>query len=120
MLGGHIAVTSTEGVGRTFTVCIAVGDVPHLELVDYATLLKESPTFEQPPETAPRLTCHILVVDDRREIRFLSKRLLNNAGATADAMQGDMRDCLEAGCNAYLSKPIDGPKLIQLVRQFTH
>jgi two-component system CheB/CheR fusion protein len=30
------------------------------------------------------LNCHVLVVDDRREIRFLSKRFLSQAGALVD------------------------------------
>ena len=30
-----------------------------------------------------RLSCHVLIVDDRRDIRFLSKQILTKAGATA-------------------------------------
>ena len=177
MLGGHITATSTERVGSTFSVSIAIGELTEVELIDYAELLNDVSPSEQAPRDEHKLNCHVLVVDDRRDIRFLSKRLLSKAGATsdecedglmavqyiadclatrncpdlilldmqmpnldgyqtarqlrelgyagpiialtADAMQGDMRDCLEAGCNAYLSKPIDGQKLIQLISQFT-
>ena len=38
---------------------------------------------------------------------------------TADAMHGDMKRCLECGCDSYLSKPIDAQALIQLVGKFT-
>ena len=38
---------------------------------------------------------------------------------TADAMQGDMNLCREAGCNDYLAKPIDVQLLLQMVYKMT-
>jgi CheY-like chemotaxis protein len=35
---------------------------------------------------------------------------------TADAMHGDMKRCIDAGCNDYLSKPIDKNVLLRKVR----
>ena len=34
---------------------------------------------------------------------------------TANAMQGDKQKCLEVGCSAFLSKPIDMDKLFEIV-----
>ncbi|SFI01055.1 response regulator [Planctomicrobium piriforme] len=36
---------------------------------------------------------------------------------TAGAMEEDRRECLAAGCNEYLSKPIDGMRLVETVHR---
>lgn len=178
MLGGEISMQSTEGVGSTFTLTVDVGDVADVELVEFgAGTVSEAKLPEPKRLEGLSLQCRVLVVDDRRDIRFLSRRLLTKAGATvdecedgqvavdfmkdclgkdncpalvlldmqmpnldgyqtarilrslgykgpiialtADAMQGDMNECLEAGCNDYLSKPIDGERLIRMVAEMT-
>jgi len=39
---------------------------------------------------------------------------------TANAMKGDDQKCNEAGCNEYISKPIDRKKLRKLLEQYLH
>jgi len=38
---------------------------------------------------------------------------------TAHAMKGDDQKCLEAGCTAYLSEPVDPDQLLELVGRYT-
>ncbi|WP_372896124.1 CheR family methyltransferase [Stieleria sp.] len=178
MLGGNITASSTEGVGSTFTLRIATGDVSQSDLVRYVEPRPDDGSESTLEDSEPhKLSCHVLVVDDRQDIRYLSKHILSKAGATvdecedgllavehltaclktgdcpdlilldmqmpnldgystskklceigyrgpiialtADAMQGDMNRCLEAGCNDYLSKPIDAGKMLRVIREAT-
>lgn len=176
MLGGRISVTSELGKGSTFSCLIATGDVDSTELVALTLDASTSPEFS--PFDSHKLNCRVLVVDDRRDVRFLAKHFLVKAGAevemaddghqavefverntqkgaapidlilldmqmprldgyqtaarlremnfrhpiialTADAMHGDMSRCLKSGCDAYLSKPIDAARLLELVAEYT-
>ena len=118
----------------------------------------------------------ILVVDDRRDIRFLAQHFIEKAGGkvvtatngqeaiellthpdpdqctvdlvvmdmqmpimdgyaaaeklrrcgfkkpiialTANAMKDDRDKCLAAGCNDYATKPLDGPKFVQMIAYY--
>jgi len=177
MLGGNICAESKLGEGSKFSVAIRTGPIDDVELVEPHVFIE----MPSPPITLVAeeslLGCRILVVDDRRDIRFLSRHILSRAGAivdeaedgqlaldfirnrltegnppalilldmqmpnldgyetakllrasgfvgpilalTADAMQGNMNRCLEAGCNDYMSKPIHAARLVQLVRELT-
>ncbi|MEP0428165.1 PAS domain S-box protein [Rhodopirellula bahusiensis] len=178
MLGGTISFQSDLGKGSTFTLSVFPGDLADVPMVDHSQPQEElADRSDESPAEKIELNCHALVVDDRRDIRFLSRHILTKAGATveecadgqqavdkiiedmkvehcpdviildmqmpnldgyatakklrelgydapiialtADAMQGDMNLCLKAGCNDYLSKPIDAAKLLQLVSNLT-
>ena len=172
MLGGDIVCDSELNRGSTFIATIGIGKITNVDLVTPKGSSPQSISQDLTSDNI-RLEANILVVDDRRDIRFLSKHILGKAGAriteaedgllavetvkraisesktfdlilldmqmpnldgyktaaalrqlgypgpiialTADAMQGDMNKCIEAGCNDYLSKPIDAASMLQLV-----
>ena len=80
-LGGEVTAQSELGKGSTFIVTIATGNMEGVALIDPCPHTMHSELVGEPlPEI--RLNCCILIVDDRREIRYLSKHFLSQAGAT--------------------------------------
>jgi CheY-like chemotaxis protein len=39
---------------------------------------------------------------------------------TANAMKGDDKKCIEAGCDDYLTKPLDREQLLEKIRKYLH
>ncbi len=83
MLGGTISARSSIGNGSTFVLTISTGEVTANNLVHSEFGFSFNP---QSPEVEG-LQCKVLIVDDRREIRFLSKRLLSKSGASVEEVE---------------------------------
>jgi len=124
MLGGRIAIHSTLGSGSKFSISIATGDLSNVRFIKPEQA--EPPLRDEIEAKQVTLRSHVLVVDDRRDIRFLSKSLLTKAGATIEEAEDGIKAIakvealfIEAGCNDYLSKPIDAKSLIGKVHELT-
>jgi two-component system, chemotaxis family, CheB/CheR fusion protein len=172
LLGGTLELESELGSGATFTFCIDIGPLDKVTLV--STNIDPTAAELDAPDDSIHLDACILVVDDRRDIRYLVEHFLSEAGArvatakdgaealdllsdpaaqkstdlvvmdiqmpgldgyetarrlrkfgyrkpilalSAGAMKGDREKAISAGCNDYLSKPINGPQLVTSVSQ---
>jgi signal transduction histidine kinase/DNA-binding response OmpR family regulator len=172
MMGGTIAFATQINRGTAFRVAIPT------HALDATTIrLPRSLNPAQSWIANSPLDCRVLVVDDRREIRYLVRQFIEEAGGraytvgdghssfeaiqsaarenqpfdivlmdmqmpgldgyeatrqlraqgfsrpiialTADAMKGNREKCLEAGCDDYLSKPIDREILVEMVARYT-
>ncbi len=169
MLGGAIEVSSQIGKGSEFRFTLATGDLAGVESVQAGPMELRASTGETTSGSLPDLTgLRVLVVDDRRDIRYLVQSYLEEAGAsvdtggdgqaaldhlelatpdilvldmqmprldgystarelrqrgckvpilalTASAMKYDRDLCLQAGCDSYLSKPVQRAALLRQV-----
>jgi two-component system CheB/CheR fusion protein len=79
LLGGSISVESAEGRGSTFTFRVGTGPLEEVPLQDEAV---PAPVLAVPPVS--RLDeRRILIVDDRRDMRYLIQTYVEEAGAIA-------------------------------------
>ncbi|MEZ6130898.1 MAG: response regulator [Planctomycetaceae bacterium] len=93
MLGGQISVKSESGQGSRFLLAIDAGDLSTANLIAPHQYSGETSSGKG-ARTSQALRCRVLVVDDRRDIRFLSKRILTQAGATVTEAE-DGQDAVE-------------------------
>ena len=91
MLGGDISMESELGVGSTFTVTIPIGPISEAHLIKPNVFNRPDPV-EDEEFKLDKLTCRILIVDDRRDVRHISQHFLEKAGAQVstaeDGQQG--------------------------------
>ena len=107
MLGGEIRVKSQQGEGSTFTCEIAAEAVAESggELPDTTRTDRETTRDPQPE----RLSCRVLVVDDRREVLFLTRHFLKESGAIVESAT-DGVEAVEA-----IQRTMDGGRGFDLV-----
>jgi two-component system CheB/CheR fusion protein len=80
MLGGTITVESEVGKGSTFRFTVATGSLNDATWLSPDTSILRKTDIDSGTPPLPRLSGKILAVDDRREIRFLVRRLVQSAG----------------------------------------
>ncbi|TWT52274.1 Autoinducer 2 sensor kinase/phosphatase LuxQ [Thalassoglobus neptunius] len=88
MLAGTVSVESELGEGSVFTLRIPVGDIGDVEFVEPGSpqgFEKDSPAAI--PVEEIQLDGRVLVVDDRRDVRFLTKHILTKAKAAVDELE---------------------------------
>lgn len=98
MLGGEITARSRVNEGSCFSFCINAGSVectspPTLDkesirsVVSKASRSESSSSDSDECQVPPSLDCQVLVADDRRDIRYLLKRILTGAGAAVHEVE---------------------------------
>jgi len=122
MLGGDIAVKSTPGEGSTFTVTVATGPLDGVHLFDNPTEARFSTDSDEKPTAAKtKLDCRVLLAEDGPDATGELRKSGHTGpiiALTAHAMSTDRDRCLAAGCDDYMTKPIDRVKLLSLVAEY--
>jgi PAS domain S-box-containing protein len=88
LLGGEITLQSRWHTGSTFTLTVATGSLEGVARnVPETRITAEIPANGKAPVA---LQGHILVVDDRHDIRYLAQRSLEEAGAKVATVESGM------------------------------
>jgi two-component system CheB/CheR fusion protein len=81
LLGGNIAVHSVEGQGSTFAFTVSTGSLDEVPMTHEVA----QPSLSPLPPLSRLDGHHILIVDDRRDMRYLVQTYLEEAGATVSS-----------------------------------
>jgi hypothetical protein len=91
MLDGEMDLESEPEKGSAFYVRLPVASIEDIELVKPSLVVRDAEP-EAPLAEAPSLSCRVLVLDDRRDVRHISQHFLEKAGASVstaeDGQQG--------------------------------
>lgn len=97
MLHGRVSVRSQLGHGSSFIVSLPVTLSSNQPFLEPATVAVQSAIFATPK--LRRLNCTALVVDDRRDVRYVSQHFLEQAGAHV-VTAADGQSAVDAACAA--------------------
>lgn len=103
ILGGKIEVTSHPGTGTTFTCNIHAGLVDSVPLIHPEKKHNSTSDASISQIAQPVLSCNVLIVDDRRDIRYLVKQFLKKSGAEVESVNDGLEaiERVEQGQNSY-------------------
>lgn len=87
LLGGEIVANSELGVGSEFTLSIAVGSLNNIPMVVPDLSVRQSTTYKPQVVELQDLNGRILVVDDRKDIRFIAQHFLEQSGANVSVAE---------------------------------
>ncbi|MCA9263246.1 MAG: response regulator [Planctomycetales bacterium] len=79
LLGGELLVASELGKGSTFTLILPIGMPDDPSLIDFDG--DSGVAAVGGVEPTPQLACRVLLVDDRRDVRYVAQHFLEEAGA---------------------------------------
>jgi CheY-like chemotaxis protein len=122
VLGGKIEVCSEEGQGSTFTLSIPIGSVEDMQLIHYHPPTERWVTYQQANELSDaeqklaqavelvgsgRLNVRVLIVDDRRDIRFLTQHFVRQAGGEVLLAENGKQALSIASDEQQAGRPLD-------------